>query len=88
MDEARDLLSVERYGKKAETYKISEIIAQEEKDNFGHGGGDLGIVRAYYELLNGKGTADTSLERSAESHFIAYAAEESRKSGAAVKIGR
>lgn len=51
-------------------------------DVMGHGGGDDGIVNALYSALAGeKGEADTSLEKSIESHLMAIAAEDSRLAG-------
>ena len=69
------------------SYGLSEDeISRMLKDSFGHGGGDYGTVDAFYELLCGQDKTETSLEKSAESHFISYAAEESRKKGAAVHM--
>lgn len=51
-------------------------------DVMGHGGGDDGIVNALYTALAGeKSEADTSLEKSIESHLMAIAAEDSRLNG-------
>ena len=48
----------------------------------GHGGGDHRMIDALYEILSeGKRDADTSIEQSAESHYMAIAAEESRLLG-------
>ena len=60
------------------------IIDAQVGDNIlsGHGGGDDGIVGAFYELLAGtyKGNNICDAMRSAENHIIAYAAEAARRS--------
>ena len=51
----------------------------------GHGGGDLGLIGDFLDLIENGGESRTSLEASIESHLMAFAAEESRKrNGAAV----
>ena len=51
----------------------------EQKDEFGHGGGDYGLIKALYEALaEGNKDVNTSLEKSIESHLMAIAAEDSR----------
>lgn len=48
----------------------------------GHGGGDKGIVRHFISLLKGdEPRSFTNIEESAHSHFMAFAAEESRLEG-------
>ena len=84
LDEDADTVSVLPFGRQAQEYKISELI--EEASSFGHGGGDYGLIRAFYEVLTGSAQADTALERSVESHLIALAAEQSRKSGRVVAL--
>ncbi len=49
------------------------------KDVMGHGGGDVGIVDALYNVLVKDMDVDTSLENSVESHIMAIAAEDSRR---------
>jgi predicted dehydrogenase len=57
-------------------------------DFTGHGGGDEGLVRDAIRFFRGDENFDsssiTSISRSVESHFIAFAAEESRLKGGAV----
>ena len=86
LDEAKDTLLVERFGQPIQEFKISDIVTETMKDSFGHGGGDYGTVDAFYELLCGQDKTETSLEKSAESHFISYAAEESRNKGVVVQM--
>ena len=76
LDEVRDFIRVGVFGKGEEEIKISELF---QKDSL-HGGGDYGLINSLYDILTGKNTEETSLERSAESHFIGIAAELSRKS--------
>lgn len=53
----------------------------------GHGGGDTGIVYAFRDLLNGlRPDLRDSLRESCETHMIAFAAEESRLTGAVVDV--
>ena len=55
-----------------------------EFEQYGHGGGDLGVVKETIAVLNGneKNTYSiTSIENSIESHLTALAAEESRLHG-------
>jgi predicted dehydrogenase len=56
----------------------------------GHGGGDPGLMRSFIRLIK-TGKLDinlTSAQVSAESHMIAFAAEESRVSGEVVDMGK
>ena len=52
----------------------------------GHGGGDNAIVRTLYEVVNSGKEATTTLEKSVESHLMAFAAEKSRHAGTIVKV--
>lgn len=82
LDEDRDLLCVMPFGQSREDIRISDLV--EEMSSFGHGGGDYGLIQAFYKILTGVGLSDTALERSVESHLLALAAEQSRKSGKVV----
>ena len=77
-DEAGDTITLKIFGGDNEIYRISELT----DDLSGHGGGDHRMIDSLYEVLN-KNTdlADTSLDRSIESHLMAIAAEKSRLSG-------
>lgn len=77
-DEAADHITLKKFGGECTVYKISQLT----DDLSGHGGGDHRMIDAMYEVLNGNASgADTSLERSIESHLMAIAAEESRLNG-------
>lgn len=84
LDETRDLLLLAPFGGTQERWRISDLVAAARSQ--GHGGGDTETVAAFYDLLCGKEREETMLERSAESHFIAYAAERSRRAGIAVDM--
>jgi predicted dehydrogenase len=51
-----------------------------------HGGGDHGIIHDFVEVLRGGGQKLTTVQNSLESHIIAFAAEESRRTGKLVDI--
>lgn len=64
-------------------WKISEL----GYTPYGHGGGDVGIVNRFYDVVTGLDQApDTSLEKSLESHYMALAAENSRLHGGALEL--
>ena len=65
------------YGQPAQ--RVSVDLSSDK--GYGHGGGDYHLVNDLYEILEGRASQETSLERSAESHLIGIAAEESRKNG-------
>jgi predicted dehydrogenase len=54
----------------------------------GHGGGDEGIMNAFFARLDGTyvGNSVCSLREACENHLIAFAAEESRLSGTVVSM--
>ena len=76
LDEVRDFIRIGVFGKAEEELKISELLQQ---DSLLHGGGDYGLINSLYDILTGNSTEETTLERSAESHFMGIAAEHSRK---------
>lgn len=66
-----------------------KIDDQVRSDNIsgGHGGGDTGIMYAFYDLLNGKADPEMSnIEISVKNHMIAFAAERSRLEGRVVSL--
>lgn len=94
MDENRDMLKVNIFGeekdiydvRKSEAYSIKDIIQSNSKDEFGHGGGDEMLIVDFYKALVGDTDAQTTLEKSIESHLMALASEKSRKSGVVVNV--
>lgn len=68
------------FGKKPEIIDISQI----ESDLSGHGGGDARMIREVLDLMQGRYADDgsmTTIDRSVESHLLAFAAEASRLDG-------
>ena len=94
LDENRDLLKLSVFGeekdvydvRKSEAFSIKDIIKNQSKDEFGHGGGDQMLVKDFYKVLAGEISAETTLERSIESHLMALSAEKSRKTGVIIKV--
>jgi len=70
-----------------ETKKKVEIpIFAKDGLNYGHGGGDGGIVQSLYEYLNEEytGCSISDIATSVNNHLIVFAAEESRANGTVV----
>ena len=63
-----------RFGEDAVCVPIQTGVA----DQFGHGGGDYGIVNSFVRLVNGEGDNLTSAQVSLQSHLMCFAAEQSR----------
>lgn len=79
-DTLSNTIRVREFGKEQEIIDI-RVISSDLK---GHGGGDSGIVSDFLDmLLLDKDATErtTTLENSMESHFMALAAEKSRKNG-------
>ena len=81
MDEENDYIRLSRYGKGTQFFSIKEVLKEAINDDFGHGGGDLMMVRDFYKALCGDGELGTTLDKSIESHLIALTAEKSRLTG-------
>lgn len=82
-DMGANTIEVTPFGKDAELIDVSRMA----EDFSGHGGGDRGLVIAFLDFVTGEQSEDdtiSSVERSLESHYIALAAEESRRNGGAV----
>ncbi|MCQ2787254.1 MAG: Gfo/Idh/MocA family oxidoreductase [Bacilli bacterium] len=75
LDEEKQEVIIKRFGEKEVTKPFAKIM---KKDNFGHGGGDVGLVNALYDIITNKNDAATTLASSVESHLMCFAAEESR----------
>ncbi|MCD6462340.1 MAG: Gfo/Idh/MocA family oxidoreductase [Thermotogae bacterium] len=72
-DFASGRISVKLYGKTREEYI--------EKGEEGHSGGDEGLLNHFYKVLKGCEEPQTTLSDSLESHYMAFAIEESRLCG-------
>ena len=81
-DMNQNTVMVTRFGEKPRTIDIRTLA----QDFSGHGGGDNRLVEDLLDLIegNGKGQALTSIDQSMESHYMAFAAEESRIHGGQV----
>lgn len=77
LDEVERKLTLWKYGEAVEETDMAQL----EDSGYGHGGGDIFIIKKLYDVLEGKGTAATSFEASIESHMMGIAAEESRLQG-------
>ena len=77
LDEAEQKITLCQYGKATEVTDISLL----EDSGYGHGGGDVFLIKKLYEVLEGNTTAATSFEASIESHLMGICAEESRLQG-------
>lgn len=77
LDEAEQKITLWQYGKATEVTDISLL----EDSGYGHGGGDVFLIKKLYEVLEGNATAATSFEASIESHLMGICAEESRLQG-------
>lgn len=86
LNETTEKLILTPFGQEETVIDTATLVADLGEDSFGHGGGDVMIVRSLYDVLSQGARSDTSLEKSVESHWIALAAEESRKSGKAVRL--
>lgn len=77
LDESESRITVQKYGAGMEVIDLATL----QESGYGHGGGDIFIIRKLYDVLEGKGTAATSFEASIESHLMGICAEESRLQG-------
>ena len=75
-DMAEKKIYVQKHGGEVECIEITT-------DNSGHGGGDAGLVRDMMTYFRGEeiSAAVTTIGRSSESHYVAFAAEASRMLG-------
>lgn len=78
----QNIIRIEPFGGKVREIDVTKI----GRDLAGHGGGDARMVDEYLRLLHEGSEPSgrmTTLSASAESHYIAFAAEKSRKNGGA-----
>lgn len=77
-----ELLLIDHQTGERETIRPSEIVGE-----YGHGGGDEGIMRAFVEAVcQGKAGVLTSVRESSESHLMAFAAEDARLAGQVIDM--
>jgi hypothetical protein len=60
------------------TMHVEHIDYPSNLEKVGHGGGDFGIMRDFVQVIKGNKQPTTNARESIESHFMAFAAEESR----------
>ena len=77
LDEAEHRLTLQKYMDSPETIDLTTL----EESGYGHGGGDIFLIKTLYDVLEGTATAATSFEASIESHLMGIYAEESRLKG-------
>ncbi len=70
-------ISIDVFGKPTEVISVDALL----EADYGHGGGDLKLVEALYDMMEGNAGLETSLEASVESHLMGIKAEESRLMG-------
>ena len=84
--EGENVIEVTRFAGNGTERTESEVIHPQISLS-GHNGGDSGIVESFLAILEGKeNESATDIHESVESHMMACAAEESRLTGAVVKI--
>lgn len=76
-DQLLDTIEIKPYFDKKQTIDLNAA----EKNGWGHGGGDAGLIDSMYGILTGEITSYTTLEESVESHLIGICAEQSRLNG-------
>jgi hypothetical protein len=72
-----------------ETEEIPITNAVTDETIFGgHGGGDLGIIKAFCQFMTGtyEGNSITDITTSVENHLVTFAAEDARLSGSVVTM--
>lgn len=77
LDEGTNIIYVRQFNKPEIKIDVNDLI--DKSDN--HGGGDAGLIDAFYDAICGSGISPTALEGSVESHLMAFYAEKSREQG-------
>ena len=77
-EDALNRIAVRRFNQPEEIIDVNTLHFE---GGHNHGGGDGGLIHAFYECLCGEESAPTGLEASVESHLMAFAAEKSRLHG-------
>ncbi len=89
-DDADDLIVVNRYSSNLLYESEKSMILVENEEGF-HGGGDYRLTMDFLSALEHKGEGveiRSDIEKSVESHLMAYAAEQSRLSGEVVDMDK
>ena len=81
-----DMIEITRFNSNSVDEISKKVYRTAQVDGF-HGGGDSLLMEDFLQLVEGKGgECKTAIERSIESHILAYAAEESRVTGKVIDI--
>jgi hypothetical protein len=85
-DDSTNVIEVTRFSSNAVNQYEQKVIHPGIIEG-AHGGGDVGLMKDFMDLLKGKGgISKSSIDQSVESHIMAYAAEESRISGTTIDL--
>lgn len=85
-DDSKNELQIIKFSSNQDEPEECKVITPELLEGF-HGGGDTGLMREFISVLkDNKTDAKTSVEKSMESHLMAFAAEESRISNKTIFI--
>ena len=85
-DMRSNILYLRLFGEKEQVIDLNPLAV----DTSGHGGGDTGLISDVIRLYRGDDfdtSSITVIDRSVESHFVAFAAEESRVTGRIIDMG-
>ncbi len=80
-------IEVVRFASTGTAEEESRVIRPSDTSG-GHAGGDDGLMRDFFEMLKSGKDGATSIARSAESHFMAAAAEEARVTRSVIDMAR
>ncbi len=87
-DDGLNKIEVTRFASNANAAYEKRVI-HPEVVNSGHGGGDSGLMSDFISLMKTDGeVSKSSINKSVESHIMAYAAEQSRISGEVIDIDK
>ena len=84
-DETNQILVRHHAPSQADSFR--EQVYHIRTNKSGHGGGDSGILNDFTDgLIRNEGDSRSSISRSTESHLMAFAIEQSRRSGTVVDL--
>jgi len=79
-DSLAQIITITRFASNSvDAYTVEQLHT--EVPNGSHGGGDVALIEGFLRTLEGDEDSVSSIERSIESHLMAFAAERSRLSG-------
>ncbi|MBN2981612.1 MULTISPECIES: Gfo/Idh/MocA family protein [Cohnella] len=87
-DDSLNVIEVTRFSSNM-TDRSEQTVIRPAAVSGGHNGGDAGLMADFLEMMeNGGQTSRSSIDKSVESHIMAFAAERARVSGHVVEIDR